>query len=143
MNDFRHGSAAGAVRDATPVAEADDLFDHAGRDDEVSAHLDVERSRRGVQDGAGAEGHLRAFRPDEGHERLEHLVGAVAAVGKLERADAAVIAGLDDLLRQFDVLVVEHRHDPGRPDQPDGIDFLELCHNSQCFERQMAGMECR
>lgn len=128
-HDFGDAAAAGAVRDAAPVCEGHDLLHHAGRHEEISAQLEIDGGRRSVQDGTGAEGHFRAFRPDEGHELLEHLVGAVAAVRELEGADAAVVAGFHDLLAEFDILVVEHRNDAGTADDADGIDFIELCHN--------------
>ena len=135
MDNLRYRAAAGAVRDATPVRQRDDLVDNAGRDEEIGAELEIEGRRRGIENGAGAKSHVRALGTDIGKDLLEDAMGAVAAVGKLEGADAAVIAGLDDLLGQFHVGVIEHRHNARVPYDTDGIDLFKFCHSFYYYTR--------
>ena len=100
MNDFRDRAATGGIGDAAAVAKARNFVDGAGRYEEIGPQLEVEGCRARIEYGAGAECHIGAFGPYEGHKLLEDLVGAVSAVGELEGPYAAVVAGLDDLLRE-------------------------------------------
>ena len=133
VSNLGHGAATRAIRNAPAVAQRNHFLYHAGRNHEIGPHLDVLGSRGSIQDGTGTQGQFRALLADKADELLEHLVGAVAPVGKLKGADTAVVAGFHHLLRQFHILVVEYRHDTRRPDFSNRINFLKLCHMRCCY----------
>ena len=128
--DLGDGAATGAVGHSTAVCYGDYFIDTAGGDQEIGTHLDVEAGGGGVQDGSCAKGHFGALCAYESHELFEHLVCAVAAVREFEGADSAVVAGLHHLLGEFDIGIVEHRHNTCAADDVDCVNLVEFCHST-------------
>ena len=79
----------------------------------VTAHCEDNALVRGgyIHDGAYAHDHSGQLRNGILHELAEHFLGEISPVGELEDADAAVVAGLQDLLRDCGVSVIEDGDD--------------------------------
>lgn len=111
------------------VADPGHLGVQVGTHDEVGAVLHVHRGRRGVDHRTDAQDHLRALRGGEFHQTDEHLRSEIAAVGELESAHAAFVAGFHDLLGHVGVGMIEYGNHAGLTDGLQNLHFIEASHN--------------
>lgn len=105
-----NATAAGAVGHEAAVAHRGNLGVEERAYDEAGSELQIHSGRRSIHDGANAEGELRALFCRKLYAFGKDLLSEIAAVGKLEGANAALVTGLDDLLSHLSIFVVEHGH---------------------------------
>ena len=109
VRDLAGRAAAGRVGDAAPVADLGDVGVENGADHEPGAVGDVDARGGRVDDRAHAHDHRRVRLGEMPRHLEEHVRGEIAAVGELDALGAAVGAGLDDLLTDLGVRMIENR----------------------------------
>ena len=111
------------------VADPGHLGIEVGTHDEVGAVLDVQGRGRGIDDRTHAQHHFGALPGGELDDLDEHLRSEIAAVGELESAHAALVAGFHDLLGDLGVSVIEYGNHAGLTDGLQNLHFIEASHN--------------
>src|SRR6185436_2841169 len=102
-------AASGRVRNAAAIADLGDVGIQDGADDELRAVGDVDARGRRIDNRADAHDHRRVRLVEVPRDFVEHVRGEVAAIGEFDALGAAVRAGLDDLLTDLDIRVIEDR----------------------------------
>ena len=105
------------------VADLGDLGVQIGTHDEVGPVLDVKRRGRGIDDRTDAQHHFGALFGGELDDLDEYLRSEIAAVGELESAHAALVAGFHDLLGNLGVSVIENGNHTGLTDGFQNLHF--------------------
>jgi len=135
---LNEAAATGAIGDEPAVADRGDFRVEEGTNNEVGAELDIEGGGSGVNNGPNAYNHSREFCVGVFYQFAKDFLSEIAAVGELKGTDATIVAGLEHLLGNIDILVVEDGNYSCLLHGRNDLNLIVLCHNLYLDTRPLA-----
>ena len=128
LANLGNGHAARAIGNEATVAHGSDVGVEQRAHHKAGSQLDVHSSRGGINHGADAECQFGTLLVGPFHQLAKHLLGKVTAIGKLESADATLIASFHHVLAGLKILIVKHGNHARIADLLQYGYLIKLCH---------------